>query len=62
MYITYTICPFGVNDYVEVYLDISLKKFNVVYLACGNANSAVKLSLKDLEASSNYIKWVDVSK
>ena len=50
------VCPFGINEGVDVYLDNSLKKYDIVYPACGSSNSAVKLSLKDLEASSNYIK------
>ena len=56
------VCPFGVKEEVIVYLDISLKKYNIVYPACGNANSAVKLKLEELEKASNYIKWVDVCK
>ncbi len=54
------VCPFGIKDGVEVYLDESLKRFEVVYPACGSANSAVKLTLEELEKVSGYIKWVDV--
>ena len=56
------VCPFGVNEGVTVYLDDSLKRFEVIYPACGSANSAVKLSLYELENASNYQKWVDVCK
>lgn len=56
------VCPFGINDGVAVYLDESLKRFSVVYPACGNANSAVKLTIAELEKASGYIKWIDVCK
>ena len=56
------ICPFGVNQAVEVYLDESLKRFSSVFPACGSSNSAIELSLDDLERYSNCIEWVDVCK
>ena len=56
------VCPFGVNDGVKVYLDESLKRFDVVYPACGSANSAVRLAIPELEESSGYEAWVDVCK
>lgn len=56
------VCPFGVNDGVEVYLDESLKRFEVVYPACGSANSAVELTVPELEACSGFTRWVDVCK
>lgn len=56
------VCPFAINDDVKVYLDKSLKQFDHVYPACGSSNSAIKLSIEELEKYSNYIKWVDVSK
>ena len=56
------VCPFGVKDGVEVYLDESLKRFDVVYPACGSANSAVHLTIPDLECASGYKAWVDVCK
>ena len=56
------VCPFGINDGVEVYLDESLKRFEYVYPACGNDASAVKLSIPELEEVSGYIKWVDICK
>lgn len=56
------VCPFGVKNNVDVYLDISLKKFDIVYPACGSSNSAVELTLKELEEVSNYKYYVDVCK
>ena len=56
------VCPFGINENVEVYLDNSLKRFDIVYPACGSSNSAVKLTLDELEKASNYKKWIDVCK
>ncbi len=56
------VCPFGINDGVEVYLDESLKSSSIVYPACGNSKSVVKLKLEELEKASNYKKWVDVCK
>lgn len=56
------VCPFGISDNVKVYLDTSLKRFSIIYPACGTSNSAVELALSDLEKASNYTKWVDVCK
>lgn len=56
------VCPFGINENVDVYLDNSLKKFKTIYPACGSSNSAVKLTLDELEKTSNYKKWIDVCK
>lgn len=56
------VCPFGVNEGVQVYLDVSLKRFDIVYPACGNAASAVKLTLEELEKASLFTAWVDVCK
>lgn len=56
------VCPFGVNENVTVYLDESLKEYEYVYPACGSHNSAVKLTINDLEKASNYISWVNVCK
>lgn len=54
------VCPFGVNEGVTVYLDESLKRFDYVYPACGSDNSAVKLTINELESLSGYKEWVDV--
>ena len=56
------ICPFAVNEGVEIYLDESLKRFNTVFPACGSSNSAIELSLQELEEYSGFIKWIDVCK
>lgn len=56
------VCPFGINENVDVYLDNSLKRFKTIYPACGSSNSAVKLTLDELEKTSNYKKWIDVCK
>ena len=56
------VCPFGINKGIDVYLDESLKRFKTIYPACGSSNSAVKLTLKELEESSNYKKWINVTK
>lgn len=56
------VCPFGIKNGIDVYLDQSLQKYAVVYPACGNDRSAVKLALKELEEASCYQKWVDVCK
>ena len=56
------VCPFGVNKDVDVFLDESLKRFNTVYPACGSSNSAIKLSIEELEKASNYKEWIDVCK
>lgn len=56
------VCPFGVEPGVAVYLDESLKRFDIVYPAAGTAASAVKLTLPELEAASGAAGWVDVCK
>lgn len=56
------VCPFAVNEGVKTYLDVSLKRFEHVYPAAGNAASAIKLTIPELEKFSNYIEWVDVCK
>jgi prolyl-tRNA editing enzyme YbaK/EbsC (Cys-tRNA(Pro) deacylase) len=56
------VCPFGVNDHVSIYLDISLRRFNTVFPACGSSNSAIELTPDELEKYSGSIEWVDVCK
>ncbi len=56
------VCPFGINEGVEVYLDESLKRFDYVFPACGSSNSAIKLSIAELEEFSAYSEWIDVCK
>ncbi len=54
------VCPFGINGGVGVYLDESLKRFDVIYPACGSDNSAVKLSPDELFTLSNAKGYIDV--
>lgn len=56
------ICPFGINEGVTVYLDESLKRFDKVCPACGSRNSAIRLSIEELEKYSNFKTWIDVCK
>ena len=54
------VCPFAVNEGVRVYLDRSLKRFDTVFPACGSSNSAIELTLEELERFSSAVSWVDV--
>lgn len=56
------VCPFAVNEGVDVYLDVSLKRFETVFPACGSSNSAIELTIPELEKYSGYVGWVDVCK
>ena len=56
------VCPFAINKGVTVYLDESLKRFETVFPACGSSNSAIELTIPELEEYSNYTEWVDVCK
>lgn len=56
------VCPFAVNEGVQVYLDESLKRFATVYPACGSSNSAIEMTMEELEKYSGYETWVDVCK
>lgn len=56
------VCPFGINEGVPVYLDESLKRFDIVYPAAGTGNSAVKLTIEELYKSAEATGWVDVCK
>ena len=56
------VCPFAVNEGVEVYLDESLKRFETVFPACGSANSAIEMTMAELEEHSGSLGWVDVAK
>lgn len=55
------VCPFAVNEGVKIYLDESLRRFQTVFPACGSANSAIELSLPELEQLSGG-EWIDVCK
>ena len=54
------VCPFAINEGVEVYLDESLKRFETVFPACGSSNSAIELAISELEELSNFKEWIDV--
>ena len=56
------VCPFGINEGVPVYLDQSLKRFTTVFPACGSSNSAIELSIDELEKYSGFVSWIDVCK
>lgn len=56
------VCPFAVNEGVETYLDVSLRRFDTVFPACGSSNSAIELSISELEEYSGFSDWVDVCK
>lgn len=56
------VCPFGINDGIDVYLDESLKRFETVFPAVGSENSAIELNLDELYKYSNAIEWIDVCK
>ena len=56
------VCPFGINEDIKVYLDESLKEFDIVYPAAGTSNSAVKLTIEELEIASEFEEWIDVTK
>lgn len=56
------VCPFGIKEGVKVYLDESMKRFQTVFPACGSANSAIELTIPEMEQYSGYEKWVNVCK
>lgn len=56
------VCPFAVNEGISVYLDKSLQRFKTVFPACGSSNSAIELTLDELETHSGYTAWIDVCK
>ncbi|MBR1671298.1 MAG: YbaK/EbsC family protein [Fretibacterium sp.] len=56
------VCPFAVGEGVAVYLDESLKRFDTVFPACGSGNSAIELTITELEKYSAFTAWVDVGK
>jgi len=56
------VCPFAVNEGVDVFLDESLKRFETVFPACGSSNSAIELTIPELEKYSDFKEWVDVCK
>lgn len=56
------VCPFIVRDGVDIYLDESLKRFKTVFPACGSSNSAIELTMDELEKYSDSNKWINICK
>ena len=56
------VCPFAINPGVDIYLDASLKKYETAFPACGSSNSAIELTIPEMEKYSGYKEWVDVCK
>lgn len=56
------VCPFAVNTGVKIYLDKSLQRFSTVFPACGSSNSAIELTIDELEKYSKAAAWIDISK
>lgn len=56
------VCPFDVNVGVKVYLDTSLQRFETVFPACGSSNSAIELTIPELEKYVDFVEWVDICK
>ena len=53
------VCPFAVNEGVKVYLDESLKRFETVFPACGSSNSAIELTIPEMEKYAGEEGWID---
>lgn len=56
------VCPFGLANDLDIYLDLSLKRFEKVYPACGSTNSAIEVTCEELETYSSAKEWIDVCK
>ncbi|MFA9424353.1 MAG: YbaK/EbsC family protein [Sedimentibacter sp.] len=56
------VCPFALPENVKVYLDNSMKRFETMFPACGSSNSAIELTLDELEKMSKSNMWIDVCK
>lgn len=56
------VCPFAINEGVEVYLDASLRRFETVFPAAGSSNSVIELTIPELEKYSGAKEWVDICK
>ena len=54
------VCPFGINDGIDVYMDVSLKRFDTVFPAAGSGNSMIELGIDELEQYGGCSGWVDV--
>ena len=56
------VCPFAVKEGVAIYLDESLRRFETVFPAAGSANSAIELTIPELERYAQTTQWIDVCK
>lgn len=56
------VCPFAVNQGVDIYLDDSMKRFKTLFPACGSSNSAIELTIAEMEEFIPYMAWIDVCK
>ncbi|QED46195.1 YbaK/EbsC family protein [Cytobacillus dafuensis] len=56
------VCPFGLANELDVYLDISMKRYETLFPACGSSNSAIELTLDEIFEYSSAKEWVDVCK
>jgi len=56
------VCPFALPENVQVYLDVSMRRFDIIYPAAGSANSAVPMTCEELERCARAAAWVDVCK
>ena len=56
------VCPFGIDESIPVFLDVSLKRFTTVFPAVGSASSAIELDLDELFRYSHAREWIDVCK
>ncbi len=54
------VCPFGVKEGVQIWLDVSLKRYETVFPACGSSNSAIEVTMEELERFSQAAGWADV--
>lgn len=56
------VCPFGLANHLDVYLDVSMKRFDTLFPACGSTNSAIELSCEEIQEYAGAKEWVDVCK
>ena len=56
------VCPFGLKTNLPIYLDISMKRFESVFPACGSNNSAIELTCEELEEYTRFDSWIDICK
>ena len=56
------VCPFALPEGVKAYCDISMKRFDTDFPACGSSNSAIELTCDELFEYSNAVKWIDICK